>query len=314
MNNNIIINDDIITKYLCGEANPDEAISIEAWKAASPQNQSYFDNMEQTYHLISGTEKVQADKEKVWHRIDTKPTNQSNNLRWIYSIAAVLLVGLVAVVFLIKDDQILSSEIYASEKSIQQTLEDNSIINLEKNGRITLNKNFGKTNRKLSLSGKATFTVTHDDSKPFIIESNGVFIEDLGTVFSVESMPNSDTVYVVVNEGIVRLYDEHGSEIIIKAGEKAWYIRSQKTIITDLDTKVLKFNFKDTRLAEVVDLLEKTYQIDVQLSPESIGECTITTQFFDEEVATIITVIAETLGFKYEYQHLHYKIQGKPCQ
>ena len=111
-----------------------------------------------------------------------------------------------------------------------------------------------------------------------------------------------------------RLYDEHGSEIIIKAGEKAWYIRSQKTIITDLETKVLKFDFKDTRLAEVVDLLEKTYQIDVQLSPESIGECKITTQFFDEEVATIITVIAETLGFKYEYQDHHYKISGKPCQ
>ncbi|MBK8627990.1 MAG: hypothetical protein IPN86_21255 [Saprospiraceae bacterium] len=28
---------------------------------------------------------------------------------------------------------------------------------------------------------------------------------------------------------------------------------------------------------------------------------------FDEEVATIITVIAETLGFKYEYQDHHYK-------
>ncbi|MBK8627989.1 MAG: FecR domain-containing protein [Saprospiraceae bacterium] len=120
---------------------------------------------------------------------------------------------------------------------------------------------FGTEHRKLKLSGKGKFTVTHNEDLPFIIESNGVFIEDLGTVFSVESMPDSDTVYVVVNEGIVRLYDEQGSEIIIKAGEKAWYIRSQKTIITDLETKVLKFDFKDTRLAEVIDLLEKTYRL-----------------------------------------------------
>jgi ferric-dicitrate binding protein FerR (iron transport regulator) len=270
--------------------------------------------MEQAFHLISGTEKIQPDKEKVWPRINIQPTNQSNNLRWIYGITAVFIVGLVAVVFLIKNDQISPSEIYASEKSIQQTLDDNSIINLEKNGRITLDNDFGKTNRKLSLSGKATFKVTHDDSKPFIIESKGVFIEDLGTLFRVESMPDSDTVYVVVNEGIVRLYDEHGSEIIIKAGEKAWYIRSQKKIITSLDTKVMKFDFKDTKLSEAINLLSDTYDADIRLYPSSIGECLITTQFFDEELATIITVITETLGFKYEYQDHHYIITGKPCK
>jgi len=314
MNNNIIINDDIITKYLCGEANPDEAISLEAWKAASPQNQSYFDNMEQTFHLISGTEKIQPDKEKVWHSIDTQSSKKSKKSRWLYSIAAVFIVGLVAVVFLMKNDQISPSEIYAFEKSIQQTLDDNSIIDLAQNGRITLDKDFGKTNRKLSLSGKATFIVKHDGSKPFIIESNGVFIEDLGTVFSVESMPDSDTVYVVVNEGIVRLYDEHGSEIIIKAGEKAWYIRSQKKIITSLDTKVMKFNFKDIKLSEAISLLSDTYDSDIRLHPSNIGDCMITTQFFDEELATIITVITETLGFKYEYQDHHYIITGKPCK
>ncbi|MGB4959774.1 MAG: FecR family protein, partial [Saprospiraceae bacterium] len=210
--------------------------------------------------------------------------------------------------------QDMPTEMFAKNEAIHKILNDKSEITLSKNSRITFGRGYGKNSRKLKLSGDAQFSVTHNDALPFIIESDGVYIEDLGTIFTVESQPQSDTVYVVVNEGIVRLYDELGNEIIIKAGEKAWYIRSQKKIITDIDTKTIKFDFKDTRLMDAVVLLGKTYDIDIQLIPESIGECRITTQFFDEEVATIITIITETLGFKYQYQDHHYKIEGKPCQ
>ena len=306
------IMDDLISKYLCGEATPDEAMQLEEWKQISKENQLYFDNMQQAFLMVSNVEWSAPDKKAAWQKFNAKP-KQSTKIGWIYGLAAALVVGLLSVVFLMKDDK-KPLELVANATAVTQSLSDQSEVTLQANSKISYEDGFGTEHRKLKLSGKGKFTVTHNEDLPFIIESNGVFIEDLGTVFSVESRPESDTVYVVVNQGIVRLYDEHGSEIIIKAGEKAWYIRSQKTIITDLETKVLKFDFKDTRLVEVVDLLEKTYQIDVQLSPESIGECKITTQFFDEEVATIITVIAETLGFKYEYQDHHYKIQGKSCQ
>ena len=304
--------DDLISKYLCGEATPDEAMQLEVWKQNSTENQLYFDNMQQSFLMVSNVEWSTPDKKTAWQKFNTK-SKPSPKMGWMYGLAAVLVVGLLSVVFLMKEDK-MPLELIANETAITQSLSDQSEVTLQANSKISYEDGFGTEHRQLKLSGKGKFTVTHNNNLPFIIESNGVFIEDLGTMFSVESVPDSDTVYVVVNEGIVRLYDEHGSEIIIKAGEKAWYIRSQKTIITDLETKVLKFDFKDTRLAEVVDLLEKTYEIDVQLSPESIGECKITTQFFDEEVATIITVIAETLGFKYEYQDHHYKISGKPCQ
>lgn len=304
--------DDLISKYLCGEATPDEAMQLEEWKQNSADNQLYFDNMQETFMLVSNVEWSTPDKKAAWHKFNSKP-KPSFKISWMYGLAAVLALGLLSVVFLMKDDK-RPLELIANNSAITRSLSDQSEVTLQAKSNITFEEGFGTSHRQLKLSGKGKFTVTHNENLPFIIESNGVFIEDLGTVFSVESMPESDTVYVVVNEGIVRLYDEHGSEIIIKAGEKAWYIRSQKTIITDLDTKVLRFDFKDTRLMEVIDLLEDTYQVEIKLSPESIGECKITTQFFDEEVATIITVIAETLGFKYEYQDHHYKITGKPCQ
>ena len=76
MNNNIIINDDIITKYLCGEASPEEAIDIEQWLNESPQNRAYFDNMEQTFLLVSQKEKAKPDQQKALDKIHKNISQQ----------------------------------------------------------------------------------------------------------------------------------------------------------------------------------------------------------------------------------------------
>ncbi|MFZ1750667.1 MAG: FecR family protein [Saprospiraceae bacterium] len=306
------VNDDFITKYLSGEASPEEAIQMEEWKASSPNNQHYFDQMQQAYMLVFDKEFSKPRKLKAWNTFQSKIEKEVTN-SWIYGIVAALVLGLVTVVFLLQRSDV-PAQMLATDAAINQVLSDKTSITLQKNSKITFDEKYGQNRRKLTLSGVAKFIVTHDESLPFIVESNGVFIEDIGTEFEVESRPESDTVYVVVNEGIVRLYDEHGTEIIIKAGEKAWYIRSQKKIITNIETNVVKFDFKNTLLEDAVALLEKTYEIDIQLVPVSIGKCKITTQFFDEEIATIITIITETLGFKYQYQDQQYKIEGKPCQ
>jgi transmembrane sensor len=312
--NNIFINDDIITKYLCGEASPEEAISLEDWLKESPENREYFGKMEQTFLLVSKGEKALPNRKDAWNKFQKNEIPKVKSYRWLYNVAAVLLVGMISFLFYLNSNKNQVSEIYASNNPVNKKLKDNSFLHLGKFSKVVLENGFGVTNRKLLLEGKADFKVVHDEKMPFIIESNGVFIEDLGTVFSVETEPKSDTVYVVVNEGIVRLYDEHGSEIIIKAGEKAWYIRSKKQIISSLDTKVVKFDFKDTNLKEVVKLLSETYDVNIKLQPEGIGNCRLTTQFFDEEIATIVTIISETLGFKYEYKGQQYIIQGTPCK
>lgn len=312
MNNKIRIDDDLITKFLCGEASVDEAIAIDEWLSLSKENMTHFKNMEATYSKVFGIETVDPNKEDSWKSFNSKITPKVKNIRLWYGVAAAIFICVVAIYFIQNIE--ISNRIVASSDTIVKKLKDNSIVTLEKGGQIILADEFGKSDRKLNLSGKASFNVIHDDKMPFIVESNGVFIEDLGTVFTVDGKPQSDTLYVVVNEGIVRLYDDQGHELIIKAGQKAWYIRSQKKIIADIETKVIKFDFKDTALKDIVTLLHESYNIKIELMPASIGECRLTTQFFDEEVATIITIITETLGFKYQYQDQAYKIIGKPCQ
>ena len=83
----------------------------------------------------------------------------------------------------------------------------------------------------------------------------------------------------MVTEGIVRLYDDAGNEIIVKTERSAWYIRSAKQIIVSPETRVVRFNFDDTSLGEIVSLLEQTYQIKGLIATKEIAECKLTTQF-----------------------------------
>lgn len=303
--------DALIAKYLNGEALPHEAIELEDWCNQQPENRTYFDEMVKTLSLIDGNKwsvpVVSASYRQLKQRIGIKRTYRA--------VIAASLIAILSLVFFTLNENQGSKTIIAGSQPLEHQLMDLTKIMLSPGARVDIDNNYGKASRKVSLSGEATFDVQHDDTNKFIIHAGGgVYIEDLGTQFLVNAKPDSDTLFVIVSEGIVRLFDESGHEIILKAGEKAWYIRSSKQIITDLDTRVVKFNFNNTRLEEVMRLLSETYDFKIEFEPAVISECKLTTQFFDEEIATIMTVICETLDFSYEYHKNKYIIKGKPCQ
>ncbi|HMS68497.1 MAG TPA: FecR domain-containing protein [Saprospiraceae bacterium] len=305
--------DALITKFLCGEASPEEAIFLEDWKSNSKANATYFSEMQQTYGLVHGRSLGKINTKAAWDKVSTSiQTKKPIRFLWPLSAAASLFILFSVLFFLNKKSAV---ESFVTQKEEQtQTLKDGSVVTMDPNSTLVLDEKFGKAGRKLNLKGKASFKVVHDEQSPFIIQTDDVFIEDIGTEFTVENQPDNDTIFVIVKEGIVRLYDVHGSELIIKAGEKAWYIKSEKLIVTGLDARVVKFDFKDTKLTDIVSLMDDSFDELIVLQPESIGRCKITTQFFDEDLETIVSILAETLDFQYEHVEGTYILKGKPCQ
>ena len=308
--------DGLIVKFLSGEASPDEALNLEMWKSEAVENKKYYDQIANTYTLVSNTKVLEnIDLEAAWEKnksfriADEKP--KSTFSRYLYLIFGLLFLVSIFYFFLNNEKTV---EVYnASEYALSETLNDGSYALLEPNSKITVGKDFGIKDRKVSLVGSAEFEVEHNEEIPFIVEVEEVFVEDLGTKFRIESSPESDTIFVVVEEGVVRLYDMFDNEIEIKAGEKAWYIRSQKTIIQDPNTKVFKFNFKKSTLSSAIDLITKAYEVNIDLEPNSIKDCIITTQFYDEDLETILMVITETLDFTYSKSSDKFTIKGSPC-
>ncbi|PHR71683.1 MAG: hypothetical protein COA66_08070 [Arcobacter sp.] len=101
-----------------------------------------------------------------------------------------------------------SNPLYSEEFVSEYKL--NTVINLQDGSKIILDANskikvdFFKNTRKVAfLKGKAIFEVKKDISRPFIIYSNNVQIEVVGTKFEVTNIKNISTIQV--KEGTVKV-------------------------------------------------------------------------------------------------------------
>lgn len=318
--------DNLISKFLSGNALPEEAMLLEDWKNENTTNQLYFLDCENIFKTNKNQSNIQnIDDAKAWVKI-TETINKEASVKQIQtkkitylriaaSLAFIISVGVIIAYMLNKD--ITQQLSYSTTNKTQFVkLNDSTEINILANSKLVVDQNFGIKNRIVHLNGNADFTVTHKDELPFIVDAGSFFIKDIGTKFSVRLSLDTDTVYVNVDEGVVLLFDSLGAELEIKASEKAIYIRSKKQIINTTEIKsnnaVLKFD--NTTLKEVVLKLNNTYKTNIVLQNTQLNNCTITTMFTSEDINTIITVITETLGLSFEKTNSGYLIKGKTCQ
>lgn len=317
--------EELISKFLAGEATPEEAILLEDWKNESSSNVALYGRF---VKLFKETGKIdlgqEPDVERAWSvvkraTIEARRVRKiSGNTLWL-SIAALLMLVLGGVIILRlfvftpgSGEMIIASG--GSETEV--TLKDRSMVRVLANSSVEVADGFGKTNRRLKLKGSAYFEVVHKDKEPFVVDAGTVFIKDIGTKFSVSSSANDDTVYVKVDEGVVLLYDSIGARIEIKATERALYIKSRKQIITPKGSEVSsgKIAFSNSSLGEVIARLRDSYGVAILLENSKLAECTLTTQFENEDIETILTVITETLGLSFEKNGDGYLIKGEVCK
>lgn len=316
--------DELISKFLSGEASPEEAMLLEDWKQATAENLAHFNRSEKTFAMLRGlTPTTEPDAEQAWQRI--APELDKQQVKPLYpktqfiriAAAILLLLGIGAAVTLMFNNRKEDLSYVAGNTAKQVKLPDGSDVTVLPNSTLMADKGFGTSNRLLHLTGNATFSVVHDENIPFVIDAGDVFIKDIGTRFTVRSSPDTDTVYVHVDEGIVLLFDSLGSELEIKATENALYIRSSKRIVKPIAATVTqpatRLDFNNQRLGDVIEALNKTYHISISLEHASVANCTITTRFENEDAETIISIIAETLGLSYEKTDKGYIIKGRAC-
>jgi ferric-dicitrate binding protein FerR (iron transport regulator) len=85
------------------------------------------------------------------------------------------------------------------------SLPDGSIVKLNAGSSISYPAEFSGNKREVRFSGEGFFEVAKDSSKPFIIESDGIFTKVLGTSFNLRSYSNEGKINVAVVTGKVEV-------------------------------------------------------------------------------------------------------------
>ncbi|QEC43165.1 FecR family protein [Pseudobacter ginsenosidimutans] len=149
-------------------------------------------------------------------------------------------------------------------RQFEITLPDGTHVWLNAASSIRYPTIFSAKNRKVELEGEAYFEVTKNAKQPFIVNaSNKASIEVLGTSFNISAYENEKSLNTTLIEGSVKV---NGS--VIKPGQQA-RVTDALHIIGNADIdKVMAwqrgfFNFEGASLEEVMQQLERWYDIDV---------------------------------------------------
>ena len=231
----------------------------------------------------------------------------------ILKIAALLLI-LVAIPYFLSKIIRPSSMMEIFVENVKQekiTLADNTLVSLDAGSVFRFPKKFDRERREVFLSGEGYFEVTPDPNRPFIVHANDAIITVLGTKFNVRAWRKSKKVVVAVANGSVSLQPEKvtekESEVVISEGQMSVLEENEFPSIpeyTDIDEHVTwrhhEMHFKRSPLREVLDQLERWYNLEFTLADESYASNLVTVFIENKPIEDILELISLINNFEYE--------------
>ncbi|NDV44719.1 FecR family protein [Flagellimonas sediminis] len=171
--------------------------------------------------------------------------------------------------------------------------------------------------RQVYLQGEAFFEVSKDKDHPFVVTSDNMDVEVLGTKFNVSAYPEEEDISTVLVEGSVKVnanqsidLDQDHSLLLIPGHMAQWDKKSKSAQMEKVDTDQYtswmqgKLVLRGMKFREIIKKLERHYGVIIDNKNESLNNRTFTATFDVESMEEVLnTFVSET---KFEY-----RIEGK---
>lgn len=159
-------------------------------------------------------------------------------------------------------------------------LSDGTKVYLNAESQLRYPVQFAGNIREVELVGEGYFEVTTNAQKPFVVKTNGVSVEVLGTSFNVNAYGNTEKIVTTLVEGSVKL-NMQGSSVsqILEPAEQAVFdVNSGKAEISKVDVNLYtawkdgNLIFYDNRLEDIMTILTRWYSADAVFKNESVKD------------------------------------------
>lgn len=307
------MSEDILIKYILGEASESEWHGVESWIAASNANAKKFEDVKTILETSRRLAQVSPlSEDEAWDKFKVKLAENERKPAQIRSInsytnwlrvaaAAVLLVGAGWISYYLYQRSGMSSQLisFSTTNNIRvDTLPDGSIVHLNKHSAISYVGNF-KSQRIVKLTGEAFFEVKHNQYVPFTVNVNDITVKDIGTAFNIKSKEQS--TQVIVESGIVQVSKSsnwvrlNASEMVnIKHGDQQFKVeKSTDTLYGYYRSNVFKAN--DVPLWRLVEILNEAYDADIKIDNNALRNTSITVTIrLQDSLENIMELIKST--------------------
>lgn len=310
------IPDELLVKYLLGEADATEQAEITQWIAESDANRKYFEHFELIWNhsqKLAATSTVNEDE--AWERFMARtrkeqqtapkiiampsPQQRSRFGRMRAAAGLIALVGVAGIIYYMAGRSPDMIALQTTNNTLVQTLPDGSTVTLNKMSSLSYPENFDGDLRQVELEGEAFFNVAPDKSKPFVIHSNEASVTVVGTSFNVKT--TEEKTEVIVETGIVEVakkdfmvkLNPHEKATVLKGQDKPLKTSNDDELYNYYRTK--EFVCNGTPLWRLADVLSEAYGVRITVS-DRLKNQELTTTFQDRSLDSILAVLGETFN------------------
>jgi hypothetical protein len=340
-----MITPELMERFFTGKCSSGEAQMIQQYFADNPEELDKYFNISEWDNAGSDEGLPSKISEGIFKAVKNSSYNRTNKRKLIIeklSVAASVIVLLGIFIFMHNDK--------ATDKSITQVtkvkpvllhninndktnkiiwLSDSSRIELLPGSELSYMNTFNESSRSVSLIGEAIFSVTKNNTKPFIVHSENFSTTDLGTKFKVNATRGSLEQGVKLYEGRVmielnRVKDKDKNKYYLKPAEEFVFntkdfickVQSFKTTTDKKHNRLSRikttqgwYMFNGQPLALVFKQLEKMYNIHISYNENDIKNIYFIGRFENTEpVDSIISRITKINNLSFTFKGNQYVI------
>ncbi|GAB3769210.1 FecR family protein [Spirosoma horti] len=230
-------------------------------------------------------------------------------------------------------EKTFSEKINTTDQSQLVRLPDQSVVSLNPNSRLSYPVDFGQKNRLVYLSGEATFSVTKDAQKPFLVLANELVTKVVGTTFKIRAFSKENNIRVQVLSGQVSVYRDHANSarvhqkgVLLLPNQQVVFTRETDQFDKSLVNQPLvikppgrvkqsaAFVYNETPISQVLKEVKEAYGIDILYNKEALIDCQLTSSMDGLSFDQKLMIICKTVGATYDVIDGQVVINGGSCQ
>jgi transmembrane sensor len=188
------------------------------------------------------------------------------------------------------------------------TLQDGTEVWLNAQSTLKYPSHFSKKNREVEIIGEAFFNVAQEKERPFIVATQHIEMEVLGTQFNVYSYPGTGLIQTDLVEGSVKVYqtNDKRNNVILKPNEQVTIREGIMNVsyTSNPDYLLWKegiYSFRNERLINILKKLELYYDITIQIEDPEIFDVRYTGKFRQRDgIDEILHILQKIQTFQIE--------------
>ncbi|MBD2752485.1 FecR family protein [Spirosoma validum] len=270
---------------------------------------------------------------------------------WLRIAAAVLLVGFGTLAFfywrtpdtpIAVYQQVIEKKVGTLQEVRNSTnasqlvrLPDGSKVTLYRGSQISFPRTFTARQREVFLVGEAFFEVIRRPKQPFMVYTNQLTTQVLGTSFTVRAYPNDKEAKVIVRTGKVSVFKTpltgnlgnvapNEPALILTPNQQVTFQAKDQQLerslvampepVATLPGQPQSLMFEHTPVVTVFKKLEATYGIVINYDTDLLAGCELTAEFGAESLFEKLDLICRATDSHYEVIDAQIVVYSKGCR